>query len=108
MEGKDYILIVAGMGLVTYIPRLLPFLLLSGKALPEKAKRFLTLLPPAILSAILVPALLVSEDHQAIEVCRIEFFAAIPTFAVAIITRSLGGTVAFGMLLYWAMDRLWG
>lgn len=52
---SDVMWIVIGMMVVTYIPRLLPFLLISGKELPPKVSQFLNYVPYATLGALIIP-----------------------------------------------------
>ena len=97
----EYLMLLIGMGLVTYVPRWLPLHYLSRRALPEWFTQWLELIPPAILSALLVPALILEGKPRHIDLMRPELWVALPTFAFAWWTRSLGGTVIVGMLLYW-------
>jgi len=106
MTPKDYLLIVAGMGLVTYLPRWLPLALLSNRRLPRIAEVWLDLIPAAILSALLMPVLITGGSPVQLDFTRIEFWAAIPTVAVAIYTRSMGITVILGMLVFWGLRTL--
>ena len=101
MDSGAYILLLMGMGVVTYLPRLLPFLFLSRKNPPQWFVDWLELIPAAILSALLFPALITTGDPKQVDVSRLEFWVAIPVFGFAWKTRSLGGTVVIGMLLYW-------
>jgi branched-subunit amino acid transport protein len=55
----------------------------------------------AILSALLAPALLVDSAQRSFSVGEPELLVAIPTLFFALKTRSLGGTVLVGMVLYW-------
>jgi len=48
-------LIILGMFLVTYIPRLIPFYMVSGRPLPLKLKLFLEFIPYTALGALLIP-----------------------------------------------------
>lgn len=50
--------IILGMTLVTYIPRLLPFILLEGQPLPKKMTQFLEYIPYAALGALILPGAL--------------------------------------------------
>jgi|SRR5690554_1427566 branched-subunit amino acid transport protein len=52
------LLLIAGMAAVTYIPRLLPFLLLSGRTLPPAFKRFLAFIPYTALGALIIPGVI--------------------------------------------------
>jgi branched-subunit amino acid transport protein len=54
----------------------------------------------AILSAILLPALFTDSATGSVDLRRPEFIVAIPTMVFAILTKSLGGTVIVGMLLF--------
>ncbi len=97
---------IAGMGLVTYIPRWLPLFSLTRLKLPDVVIEWLDLIPAAILSALLVPALLTTGEPRHLELLQPKLFVAIPTFLFALKTKSLGGTVIFGMLIYWLVDKL--
>ncbi len=103
MTLSDYLLLFGGMGLVTYLPRALPLLYLSQKKLPQGLKDWLGLIPAAILSALLAPALFVDVGSRAFVFGKPELIAAIPTLLFALKTRSLGGTVLVGMVLYWLL-----
>jgi branched-subunit amino acid transport protein len=97
----DYLMLLLGMGLVTYIPRWLPLHYLSRRSLPEWFIQWLELIPAALLSALLLPALVLGGEPKTIDLWRPEFLIALPTVAFAWWTRSLGGTVLVGMLLFW-------
>ena len=99
--GSEYAFMILGMGLVTYVPRWLPLIFLSRRQLPQWLVDWLDFIPVAILSALLAPLLLTSGVEPSLDFGRLELFAALPTFAVAWWTRSLGGTVLAGMLIFW-------
>lgn len=105
MQAYEYLLLILGMGLVTYIPRWLPFLILAHRRLPAAFAAWLDLIPVAILSALLLPALLMADKESGLDFFRLEFWIAIPTLLFALKTRSLGGTVLLGMALYWAAGK---
>ena len=102
----DYLMLLFGMGLATYLPRWLPLHYLSRRSLPEWFIQWLELIPAAILSALLLPALVLSDGPRHIDLMRPELWVALPTLAFAWWKRSLGGTVVIGMLLYWLMDKV--
>jgi branched-subunit amino acid transport protein len=54
----NYWLILIGMGLVTFGTRLLPIVLLGRIEIPVVVQRALRFVPPAVLSAIIAPELL--------------------------------------------------
>jgi branched-subunit amino acid transport protein len=106
MELRYYLPLLLAMGCVTYVPRLLPLLFLSRRNPPQWFVDWLDLIPAAILSALLFPELITAGEPRHLDVSGSEFLVAIPVFAFAWKTRSLGGTVIFGMLLYWLAGRL--
>ncbi len=101
MTFSAYLLLFFGMGLVTYGPRALPLLYLAHRKLPQWLIDWLGLIPVAILSALLAPTLFADAQTRQLELGRLELIVAIPTLIFAAKTRSLGGTVLMGMLLYW-------
>lgn len=106
MIASDYLLLVIGMGLVTYIPRWFPLFFLSRRELPSWLKEWLDLIPVAILSALVLPEILTAGDPRHLEWLHPRLWVAVPTFLIALKTRSLGGTVLAGMLLYWGAEKL--
>jgi len=102
----DYLLLILGMGLVTYLPRWLPLHFLSRRSLPEWFIQWLELIPAAILSALLLPVLVMDGDPRTVNLLRPELWVALPTLAIAWWTRSLGGTVTVGMLLFWLAGKV--
>ena len=106
MNYPDYLWLLLGMGIVTYLPRVLPLMILSERNLPQGLRDWLSLIPVAILAALLAPGLWINSSTQTLTLGKPEFFAALPTLLVALRTRSLGVTVIFGMGCYWLI-RQW-
>jgi branched-subunit amino acid transport protein len=100
MVSKAYLAVILGMGLVTFLPRWLPLIYLTKRSLPSVLVEWLDFIPAAILSAILLPALVTDSATRSIDLWQPEFVVAIPTFVFAILTKSLGGTVIVGMVLF--------
>jgi len=101
MTFKDYLFLFGGMGLVTYLPRALPLIYLAHKRMPQWLIDWLSLIPVAILSALLAPSLFTDATTRSFAFGKLELLVAIPTLLFSLKTRSLGGTVLVGMLLYW-------
>ena len=101
MTFNDYLFLFGGMGLATYLPRALPLLYLAHKKMPQWLIDWLSLIPVAILSALLAPPLFTDAATRNFAFGKLELFVAIPTLLFSLKTRSLGGTVLVGMLLYW-------
>ena len=102
MSDATYLYLIAGMFLVTFLPRWLPLFFLSGRNLPPWFEKWLEMIPVSLLSAILLPSLILTRQPRVIDVFSKELFVAVPTFAIAYFSRSLAGTIIGGMLLYWA------
>ena len=55
MDLKMVLIVIVAMAAVTYIPRLLPFLLVSNRQIPKKLEKFLQLVPFTALGALIIP-----------------------------------------------------
>jgi branched-subunit amino acid transport protein len=101
MLKAEYILLIVAMGLVTYIPRWFPLFFLSQRKLPQWFVEWLDLIPVAILSALVFSDLFVAGSPRQLDVLQLKSIVAIPAFLFALKTKSLGGTVIIGMVLFW-------
>lgn len=101
MNYPDYLWLLLGMGMVTYLPRVLPLVLLAERNLPTGLRDWLSLIPVAILAALLAPELLIIRSQHALSLGKPELITAIPTLLLTLRTRSLGMSVIFGMGFYW-------
>lgn len=102
----EYLILVLGMGGVTYLPRWVPLYFLSRHNLPRWLIEWLGLIPAAILSALLFPALVVGGPEENLDPLTPELIAALPTLLFALKTKSLGGTVVFGMIVFWLTEKI--
>lgn len=105
MDQTTVFLTLAGMALVTYLPRLLPAWFLRGRELPPFVVAWLRYVPVAVLSALLVPSLLVQGGKFNLAWNNLYLWAALPAIFVAWKTKSLFATVLTGMVLV-ALARL--
>jgi branched-subunit amino acid transport protein len=105
MSHEEFLLCILGMGVVTYLPRWLPLAFLTDRDIPEIMKKWLSLIPACILSALVAQAVFIDPFTGSFQIFQRSFFAAIPTLAFAMKTRSLGGTVIAGMLVYWILGQ---
>lgn len=107
MDQNAIFLTMFGMLAVTFIPRVLPVWLFSSKSLPPLVVAWLRYVPVAVLAAMLLPSLVISEQHLDLTPGNLFLWAAIPTFLVAWKTRSLFAPVVTGMVVV-AVARLLG
>ena len=99
-------LTIFGMTLVTFAVRY-PVLALVGKIpLPDPIFRSLKYVPPAVLTAIIVPAVLMPEGNIDLALGNAPLFAGILAGIVAWRSRNLLLTIVLGMLALWVWTWL--
>lgn len=106
MDERLIFLTICGMGAVTYLPRVLPMLLLASRGMPTIVVRWLSFIPATVLAALLAPGLVCPDGQLSLGTHNIFLWVAVPTFIVAWRFKSFFGTVATGMVLV-ALWRLW-
>lgn len=107
MEEHLIFFTIIGMAGVTYLPRLIPLLALSGKELPPPVVAWLRHVPASVLAAMLLPAILFKDGALSFGLENLFFWAALPTLIAAILTKSLFIPVIVGMLVV-ILGRLFG
>jgi len=105
MEWKYLIMIIA-MAFVTFIPRYIPLAVLSKFEIPKIIVDWLRFIPPAILAALLVPGILMSNGKLLLTQQNTFLLAALPTTMVAIYKRNIFLTVLVGMLMILLLEYL--
>jgi branched-subunit amino acid transport protein len=100
MEIINFILLIAGMFFVTFIPRALPLVLLGNKELPEKVVIWLSFIPAAVLSALLAPSILIQNGSLYLSLENTSLVAFFPTLLVAYKTKNIFYTVSGGLIFY--------
>lgn len=91
------VLLILGCALVTWIPRILPFVLVKNMNMPKIVLRWLAYIPVCILSALVIEGFFVKET-AVVNVQWMNVFAFIPTLLVALFTKSLSKTVIAGVV----------
>ncbi len=71
---SNTMIIILCMALVTYIPRVVPFVTISERPLPKKIKQFLGFVPYTALGALIIPGVFSAvEGELLISLCGIGF-----------------------------------
>lgn len=91
------IVLILGCAVVTWLPRIIPFILVRNIELPDVVLRFLQYIPICILSALVFQALLNTEGNF-VTLHWENTLAFVPTLFVAIWTKSLSKTVIVGVV----------
>lgn len=97
-------ILIAGMAFVTYMTRY-PLLALFGRiSLPTPIFRALKYVPPAVLTAIIVPAIFMPGGQISLSLYNAHLIGATVATLVAWKTRSLLWTILLGMLVFLLMQ----
>lgn len=96
MTTWTMLFLIVGCAIVTWLPRVLPFIIVKNVTLPPLFLRWLRYIPICILSALIFETLFVKEEAY-VALNGLNVLAAIVTSAVAIYTKSLYKTVLFGV-----------
>jgi branched-subunit amino acid transport protein len=102
-----WLILFAG-GIITYAIRLSFILLLGHVEIPEWISRSLRFVPPAVLSAIIVPELVFHAGKIDLSLNNYRLLAGIFAILVAWRTRSTLLTIILGMAALLAMQSLFG
>lgn len=95
-------------GLATYATRLSFIALLGHGRTPPLLARALRLVPPAVLSAIVLPELVVRDGAPHLSPDNLRLLAGLVAAGVALATRNVLLTIAAGMGTLWALQALVG
>lgn len=91
------LLIILGCAVVTFIPRVIPFIVIRNIALPKVVVKWLSFIPVCIFTALIVDSFII----QVTKVLAIDWrvlAAIIPTLFIALWTKSLSATVLIGIV----------
>ncbi|WP_088815270.1 MULTISPECIES: AzlD domain-containing protein [Listeria] len=91
-------LAIIGCAIVTFIPRVLPFLFVRKMKLPDLLMSYLSYVPLCILTALFIQSLLTEHDGNFPSIDLLPFLAALPTILTAILTKNLLWVVVIGII----------
>ena len=93
-------------GLLTFATRFVMFSDIAPKSLPPWLDEALGFVPISVLTAIIVPAVIIGPDGMVVLADNARFPAAILAVTVALLTRSVVPTIAIGLAAMWTLDWL--
>lgn len=99
MDQTHVFLIILGMAGATYLPRVVPALFFSSRPMPEALRRFLSVVPPAVLGALLAQSVLLQGGRINLGADNLFAWAALATGLLAWRTRGFFGPVLVGLAL---------
>lgn len=97
---------LAAIGLITYSIRLSFILLLDRLKLPDRFIRGLRFVPPAVLTAIIFPELLIQDGAILLSPANLRLAAGLAAGLVAWRTKNVLLTIAAGMAVLLALQAL--
>jgi branched-subunit amino acid transport protein len=95
-------------GLLTFLTRLSFIALLGRLETPPRLARALRFVPPAILSAVILPELVLRQGAIALSPGNERLVAGLAAVLVAWLTKNVLATIAVGMAALWALQALGG
>ena len=99
-------LIILGMGFVTFGIRLVPIVLLGRIEIPLIMQRALRFVPPAVLTAIVVPELLYRDSQIDMSLTNVRLLAGLIAIVVAWRTKNALITIGVGMIALWVFSAV--
>lgn len=97
---KTIVLMIIGMAIVTYVPRMLPLVALNGKKMPPFLQAVLNNVPFAALGALIVPGIFLINDNiwygivGGIVAFIVAFFGA---NVIVVVMSSIGALTVFSL-----------
>ncbi len=79
MVSKYILMAIVFSGLVTWIPRMIPFILVKYKGLPAIVERFLKFLPVSIIFALILSSVVTGKVGSLPQIKWLDFLAVFPT-----------------------------
>ncbi len=96
----NLVFLILGMAVVTYVPRLAPFLLLGNKEVPKKVDAFLKCIPAAAIGALIIPGVFNAiPDAPVAVLCGMAFTVAVGLWKGGIIIPVLGSVMVTYLVL---------
>lgn len=93
-------------GLLTFLMRFIMLSDIAPRKLPETFREASDFIPIAVLTAIIVPAVLTGEDNNFMLLDNPHLPAAIVAIVVALISRSVVLTIGVGLSTLWLLKFL--
>jgi branched-subunit amino acid transport protein len=100
------LLLIAGMSIATMATRIPVLLWFSRRKMPEGILRALRYVPPAVLAAIIAPAVLMPGGQLSLSLDNAALPAALIAILVSYRTRNLLLTIVIGMAAFFLIRTL--
>jgi branched-subunit amino acid transport protein len=98
--------LIFGMFVVTFGIRFIMFAFAGKITFPIWMQQSLRFVPPAVLTAIIVPAVVMPSGEIDFSFNNVYLLAAIISIGISVVTKSLLKTIFFGMLVFLLLKLL--
>ncbi|WP_298939861.1 AzlD domain-containing protein [uncultured Psychromonas sp.] len=98
--------LILGMFAITFGIRFVMFAFAGKITFPIWMQQSLKFVPPAVLTAIIVPAVVMPYGDIEISFTNVYLLAAIISVVISLVTKSLLKTIFFGMLVFLLLKLL--
>ncbi len=93
-------LLIAGMAVVTFLPRYLPFALAGKVVIPPLIARALGFVPIAVLTVIIVQSAFIRQGELSLSFDNHYLVASVIAFFAALFTKQLNWTILLGLITF--------
>ena len=93
-------LLIAGMAVLTFVPRYIPFGLAGKVSIPPLMSQALSYVPIAVLTVIIVQTTLIRDGEVVLTVQNHYLIAAITAFFVSLITKHQFLAIGLGLVSF--------
>jgi branched-subunit amino acid transport protein len=101
--------LITGMVIVTFAIRYSMFLVAGRFEFPARVVNGLRYVPPAVLTALIVPAVLIPDGQRvSLSYTNAYLVGALAAFGVSWLSKNLLLTILLGMLVFWGWQWLLG
>ncbi len=101
--------LIAGMVLVTFVIRYSMFIIAGRVEFPDRLVKALRYVPPAVLTAIIVPAVLIPTGEGVnLSYTNAALIGALVALGISWFSQNLLLTIVVGMLAFWGWQGLMG
>lgn len=95
----EVLIVILGSALVTFLPRVLPLMIMSRFSMPQWVMQWLGYVPVAVMAALVAQEVLTRDGEIYMSWTNLELWTAIVTFIASVISRSLLVTVLTGVIV---------
>ena len=101
------VILILGMFVITFSIRFLMFAFAGKLSFPNWLAKSLKFVPPAVLTAIIIPAVIMPSGIIDISLTNSYLIAALFAFLIALVTKNLLKTIGLGMTFFLVLQYIY-